>query len=82
MEINVWAKRGSLRVRTDCLPFDDPDHPYNQIIAQGEIPEDYGFEHPKIALFEKRFGGLSRPQLYQMIVDLEADVLALERHYA
>lgn len=42
VHVREWVKRGAMQVRCDCLEEDDPAHPYNQIIAQGEVPETFG----------------------------------------
>lgn len=48
IEIRQWTKRGIMFVNTFTLPGDDPDHPYNQAIAQGVRPEDYGLKRPEM----------------------------------
>lgn len=42
--IRVWVKRGIMLINTYALNGDDPDHPYNQALAQGVRPEDFGLE--------------------------------------
>lgn len=46
IEISVWVKRGMMLIRRDALDYDDPDHPYNFIKAQGLEPELYGYSKP------------------------------------
>ena len=41
-----FVKRGKMIVRRDALDFDDPDHPYQVLKAQGVQPEDYGYYQP------------------------------------
>lgn len=70
VNVRMWTKRGDMLVRTSALSHGDPDHPYNQITAQGLKPEDYGVEHP----LEQRFKGQTRGQLMARIVELEAEI--------
>ena len=70
IQVKVWAKRGGLLVRTNDLPFDDPDSEYQQIIAAGGIPEEYGIMHP----VAEEFKGKSREELVQEIINLRAEI--------
>jgi hypothetical protein len=65
-----WMKRGVMIVRADALDFDDPDHPYNQVAAQGVAPEDFGLQHP----LKAEFAHLSQSQLINMIADLRKEI--------
>ena len=74
LTVREWVKRGNMRVRTDALQFDDPDHPYNQLLAQGVKPETYGYKHP----LEEEFGDKSRGQLVEEIIKLRNEILMRE----
>lgn len=78
IEIRKWVHRGTMLVNAECLNHDDPDHPYNQAIAQGVRPEDYGLIHP----LSERFAGLSRGQLIQKIIDAEKQIEDYIRYIA
>ena len=69
--INLWVKRGIMRVNAECLDFDDPDHVYNQIIAQGKRPEDYGYSHPQ----KEKYANKSREELIEEIISLRKEIL-------
>lgn len=74
--VRTWiSKGGGMMVHAAALDIDDPDHIYNQILDQGKIPEDYGFEHP----YAQEFGECSRGQLIHEIVSLRKEVTALHR---
>ncbi len=46
VSIKQWAHRGNMYISTDCLDGDDPMHPYNQLLAKGVVPEEYGVSKP------------------------------------
>lgn len=71
--IRKWVKRGIMRVATDALDYDDPDHEYNQVLAQGVKPEDYGLVHP----LDAEFGDKSRGQLIQEILELRNQIRSM-----
>jgi hypothetical protein len=75
VSIRVWTKRGNMLIKTDALDFDDPEHPYNQLLEQGVKPEDYGYKHP----LEEEFGDKSRGELVAEIVRLRREILAREQ---
>ena len=75
IEIRPWVKRGIMIVSAEALAIDDPDHIYNQIVAQGKTPEDYGYQHPYAHEFEK----CSRDQLIHEIVLLRKEITSLHR---
>ena len=75
VQIKQWAHRGNMLVNTSALGYNDPEHPYNQIVAQGCRPEDFGIEHP----MANRFDGVSRGQLIEEILQLEAELESRER---
>jgi hypothetical protein len=74
VSIKTWTKRGISMVNTFALDYDDPDHPYNQIVSQGKDPEEYGIEHPLDELFKN----YSRSKLIERIVTLEKQLLNKE----
>lgn len=58
IEIRPWInKGGGMMVNAEALDITDPDHVYNQILAQGKKPEDYGFNHPYAELYEDKTHG-------------------------
>lgn len=63
IDIKLWVERGKMIYSTCALDWEDPDHPYNQVLAMGKVPEDYGIEHPLI-------GGRSKKQLIDEIIRL------------
>ncbi len=66
ISIRQWVKRGNMLLSTDALNYDDPDHPYNQAVALGVRPEDYGIVNPIAAEFDDK----SRNQLIEEILEL------------
>jgi hypothetical protein len=66
VSIKYFVKRGKVIVSTLALEPDDPDHPYNQVIAQGGTPEAFGVEHPR----NEEFAGKSRGELIEEIMRL------------
>jgi len=79
IEIRPWIpKGGGLLVNAEALDIDDPDHVYNQILAQGKKPEDYGFNHPYAELYE----GKTRGELIHEIVSMRKEIEALYRESA
>lgn len=70
--VRPWVHRGSMLVNAEALDIDDPDHIYNQILAQGVEPEDYGYKHP----YTEEFGDMSRAQLIKEIVQLRKEIEA------
>ena len=75
VQIRKWVHRGKMLIATDALDATDPDHPYNQIIAQGAIPEEFGVYHPN----SEEFKNMSRTNLINMIVDLRREIEAYAR---
>lgn len=78
VDVRLWVRRGVMMVNAECLEHDDPDHIYNQILAQGKDPELFGYEHPLAEEFDRR----SRSDLIKEIIDLRRTVEYLESHYA
>lgn len=76
VNIKVWTKRGNMYINTSALPYDDPDHEYNQIVAMGLIPEDFGIKHP----LEHEFGNKSRGELIAEIMQLRKELLSYVIH--
>jgi hypothetical protein len=70
IEIKKWVTRGSMVINTEALNHDDPMHPYNQALAQGVDPADFGIEHP----LNHRFKGKSRGDLINEIIELEKEL--------
>jgi hypothetical protein len=77
IEIRQWVKRGIFIVNVDALDIDDPDHPYNQCIAQGGIPEQFGLYHPE----HERLEHMSREQLIQEVISLSQQVKQMEKWF-
>lgn len=79
IEIRPWiSKGGGMMVNAEALDITDPDHVYNQILAQGKKPEDYGFNHPYAELYENK----SRGELIHEIVSMRKEIEALYRESA
>lgn len=72
ISIQAWVKRGGMLYNTGCLEYDDPMHPYNQIIAQGHRPEDYGVYNP----VHEEFKGKTRHELIDEVLYLRKQVEA------
>lgn len=70
VEIRQWIRHGGMLVNAAALDWDDPNHPYNQIIAQGEKPEDFGYRHP----LTKEFEGKTRDELIREIAALRKEL--------
>lgn len=64
--IDKYVKRAGNYVLASSLEPDDPDHPYNQALSQGVIPEEYGIEHPR----NDQFKDMSRGELIEEILSL------------
>lgn len=73
--IKEWYSTGNISIRTDALGPDHPMHPYNQLLAQGVVPEHYGVENP----YSERFDGKTRGELIDRIIQLENEILEMER---
>lgn len=71
----MWVKRGSMLYNVECLDYDDPMHPYNQVKNKGLVPEDYGLYNPINAEFDKK----SRYELIDEILYLRKEVEAMHR---
>ena len=72
VSIQAWVKRGSMLFNTECLEYDDPMHPYNQIVAQGKRPEDYGIRNPVHEEFKRK----TRYELIDEILDMRKQLRA------
>lgn len=70
IEISPWIRRGGMLVNAYCLDADDPDHVYNQIVAQGKEPENYGIKHP----YTEEFEGRNRSSLIVEIIKLRKEL--------
>ena len=73
--IQEWTIRGALAIRTEALSISDPDHPYNQILAQDKIPEEFGVYHPITEEFQDK----PRQHLINEIVKLRQEIESLYR---
>lgn len=71
IEVRPWVKRGCMLVNTSALDIDDPDHVYNQIVAMGKEPEEYGINHP----YTEEFEGRTRASLIAEIIQLRKDLV-------
>ena len=68
--VRPWIKRGHMLVNALALDIDDPDHIYNQILAQGKEPEAYGYKHP----YTEEFEGKNRDELIREIIQLRKEI--------
>jgi hypothetical protein len=75
VQIQEWIHEGYMIIRADALEPEHPMHPYNQLLAQGVKPEDYGIEEP----FADRFRRYTRSQLIRRIVELENELIGRDR---
>jgi hypothetical protein len=66
IQIKQWMKVACGMVRCDALDANHPMHPYNQALAQGVIPEEYGIENPRAV----EFADYSRADLINEILQL------------
>jgi hypothetical protein len=66
IQIKQWMKVAMGVVRCDALDADHPMHPYNQALAQGVVPEEYGIENP-LAI---EFADYNRADLINEILQL------------
>lgn len=70
-----WKPGGGILYNTEYLDHDHPIHPYNQALAQGVRPEDFGTQHPLAAEFESK----TRDGLIEEIASLRKEVAAYAR---
>lgn len=77
VEIKVWIHRPPMYVNAYALEPDDPDSVYNQIIAQGKDPLDYGFPDPY-----EMFKDMSRLELCKALYKAKKDLETVEIHMA
>lgn len=87
IEIVLWWKPGNgMMYNTSALDPDHKMHPYNQILAMGKVPEDYGYEDPYAAMMLEEKGypylSMTKRQLVIEIFKLHKEIEALERIYA
>jgi hypothetical protein len=75
VEVQAWVKQGCMLVNTSALDPDHEMHPYNQIVRQGERPEDFGVHHP----YTEMFKGKARGELCAEIVKLRQELEAAHR---
>jgi len=76
ISIQTWYKPGgSMMYRCDALEPDHPMHPYNQALAQGVVPEDFGIANP----FTSRYKKMSRQDLERRLYELEQELEAYAR---
>lgn len=76
VSIKEWVQRGEgLMVNAYSLSIKDPDHAYNQILAQGKRPEDFGMKHP----YAEEFEHMSRDELILEIIELREENMAIHR---
>lgn len=76
VEIEVWCKDGGMLMRTDCLPFSHPKHPWNQVKAKGLDPTHYGMIHP----YEEEFKDKTRGELIAEIIQLREEITGRAFH--
>lgn len=76
IKIQQWIRQGGMLYNTDGLEIEHDMHPYNQALAQGVIPEEYGIHHP----YALEFMDKTRDQLIAEVVQLRKQVEALERY--
>ena len=72
ISVQAWVKRGGMLYNTECLEYDDPMHPYNQIVAQGQRPEDYVVKNP----VHEEFKDKTRHELIDEVLYLRKQVKA------
>ena len=77
ISVYVWVTRGGMRYNTSCLPHNDPDSEYQQIIRAGGIPSEYGIVDPVAELYKDK----TRAELIQEIVDLREQLESLHMHH-
>ena len=71
VQVKLWIGHGTgVLTNTECLDFDDPMHPYNQILSQGKKPESFGYEHP----LAEEFRGKDRTDLIEEIMFLRKEL--------
>ena len=76
IQVYVWVTRGGMRYNTSCLPHNDPDSEYQQIIRAGGNPAEYGIVDP----LEEEFKDKTIAQLMQEIMDLRNQLDSLHRY--
>lgn len=79
IQIRPWIDfGGGMMVNAEALDITHPDHVYNQILAQGEKPEDYGYKHP----YSEMYTDKTRDELIHEIVSMRKEIEALYRESA
>lgn len=78
ISIPVWAKKGNMLVRRECLDADDPDQTYNFLKAQGYVPEHYGVFHPQLGEKQEMLTW-GKERLIAEIFNLRNEILAYEK---
>ena len=73
--IRPWVKKGGMLVNATALDIDDPDHIYNQIVDQGGIPEEHGYQNP----LSEQYKDFTRGQLLREIHSLTKEIEAMHR---
>lgn len=66
IEIQKWMRATCGWVLCEALDADHPMHPYNQALAQGVDPTDFGIENP----LEEQFASYSRDDLIREVIML------------
>lgn len=76
IEIKEWYAPGG-DMMYNCYGLDPTHemHPYNQALAQGVRPEDFGIEHP----YEEMFKDKTRGQLIHEVMSLRKELYELHR---
>lgn len=76
VEIREWIGKGAgIMVSAYALDPNDPDHVYNQIVAQGKNPEDFGIFHP----YTEEYKDKSRSDLIFEILELKKEIKSMYR---
>lgn len=78
IKIREWVKRGIVFVNTSALDIDDPDHIYNQALAQGVEPEEFGIENP----LAEEFKDWTVAQLQKEVIELRKEINSLHKFLA
>ena len=76
VSIKVWIQDGTMLVNAYALEPEHPEHPYNQLLTMGKIPENYGVFHP----YAEEFASHTRGELINEIVSLRKELEAYHRY--
>lgn len=77
-----WNPGGGMMYNTYALDPDHDMHPYNQAIAQGVVPEEYGIENPYKEIANTKYKEYTKERLVGEIIKLKKEISAMHAEMA